>query len=239
MFATLYRRYDRDPQLLTQAVGLVREALVLKPDLWSCYGTLSKVFQLQGQLKEAEHAAQEYVRRAPETFRSHFDLAYFYHITDRPAAAIAHYESALELRPDDLTAYVNLVVCCDQAQEKDLAKAWAEKAIPHYEKHLRLVPDDDNRCVFYANLLRYSGKTDQAIQALESILSKPDLDGISLYNIACLYCGLGETGLAVTTLRRSVNAGFVSIEMFRTDHDLDPLRELPEFKQLMRQLEQV
>jgi len=180
---------------------------------------------MQGRLREAEDAAKKFVRRAPEDPDSLFGLGYFYATTNQPALSLAYYEKAVELRPDDLVAYFNLVINSDRAQDTARVDKWSRAALPYYERRLRLVPDDELSRVYYANLLRYSGQEARAIVALAPLLEKKDLDGGALYNIACLYVGLNDTTHALESLRRSLAAGFRNVEIFHTDPDLNVLRE--------------
>ncbi|HET6400665.1 MAG TPA: TIR domain-containing protein [Candidatus Kapabacteria bacterium] len=240
--AALYRSYDRDPNLLNEAEQLADRAFVVKPDLCSAYDTRSFVYLLQGRLSEAEAAANEYVRRAPQDSNSHFCLGFFYAGVNQPALALAPYEKSIELKQDDLTAYFNLVINSDKAHDTARVEKWSRLALPHFERRLRLVPDDENARVHYANLLRYAGYMERAVEALAPLLEKETLDGFSLYNIACLYASMNDTAHALEMLRRSVAAGFAGIEIFRMDPDLDGLREGPptmraEFQELMERME--
>ena len=65
-----------------------------------------------------------------------------------------------------------------------------------------------------------------------------NLDGISLYNIACLCSRLQEYPKSLSMLEQAVEAGFSNTEAFSTDSDLDPLRGMSEFQALMREVEQ-
>ncbi|HZK76199.1 MAG TPA: TIR domain-containing protein, partial [Candidatus Kapabacteria bacterium] len=197
--AELYRQYDRDPNLLIEAAQLAKRALEIKPDLWYAYGALSDVYRQQGRLREAEDAAKEYVRRAPEASAI---LGTFYTMTNQPALAIAPFEKRLELKPDDITCYFNLVITSNEAHDMARVEKWSRAALPLYERRLRLVPDDELTRVHYANLLRYAGYTEQAVVALAPLLGKKDLDGSSLYNIACLYASINDKAHALEALRR-------------------------------------
>ncbi len=234
----LYRSYDRNPKHLEESESLAKRALELKPDLWSSYSALPNSYRLQGKLAAAEEAAKEFIRRAPENSESHFALGVFYTETNQPLEAIPHYEKSIELKPGDLVLYLNLVIVSDQSHDEERVTKWSLAALPLYERRLSLVPDDENARVWYANLLRYANQPERALLALEPLLKKQDLDGMSCYNIACLYARLSDTANALTMLRRSVSAGLSMVEAFRTDPDLDPLRGMPEFEALMKELEE-
>jgi len=235
ILSDLYRSYERKQEHLIEAEQLVKKALELRPDLWRAYEALSEVNRVQGNYELAEEAALEYVRHAPDDNHSHFSLALLYSDTDRPLNAIVSYETALGLRPDDLNAYWNIVINCDRAAERAKRIYWATEALAYYEKTLELHPDDENNKVRYANLLYSSEKYGEARAYLATAGELSD--GQSLYNISCLQIKLGEFAEAMKSLRRSVDKGFSNLEDFHSDRDLAPLRDMPEFRELMRQLE--
>jgi tetratricopeptide (TPR) repeat protein len=197
MLNSFYRIYDRDPNLLTESEQLATRALEIKPDLWTAYHSLSDVCRQQGRLQEAEDAAKECVQRAANSYLSYSILGLFYMRANKPVLAISPFKKVLELKPDDLAAYYNIVLASDRAHDVARAEKWAQLSLPHYERHLRLVPDDEYMRVQYANLLRFAGDSEQAVEALVPLLWKQDLDGASLYNIACLYARLNDTAHAI------------------------------------------
>ena len=237
VLAALYRLYERDPNLLIDAEQLVKRALALKPDYWEAYGALSNVYRQQGNLHEAEEAAKEFVLHAPDYFLSHSVLGIFYWETGQPALAISPFEREVELKPENYVAYWNLVGAADQAGDSVRVKKWSHAAIPLLERRLRLVPDDETIRVWYANMLRFADEPERAIEALSPLLAKESLDGVSLYNIACLYVRLNHPTHAIEALRRTVASGFTQIDFFHTDPDLEPLRSTAEFSELLKELE--
>ena len=232
----LYRAYSRKPEYLEEAKALALKAQQLKPTLWATYDTLSKVYRWQGKLLQAEAAVLEWVEKAPESYHSHFALGFFYSETNQPAKAIPHYEAAIKLKSDNLARYWNLVIDCDRAGEKEKMVYWAREALPHYSRRLRLAPDDEPARVNFASLLGYAGEIEEARLALQPILAKQSLDGFSLYNIACLQVKLLDFDGAIHSLTRARDIGFASMDVIRSDTDLDPLRGMPEFEKLVEGL---
>ena len=142
--ANLYRSYTRDPALLEEGLTLINEARRLKPDLWAAYYPLSIILLLQGKLAEAEAAAQEYIRNAPEDFMSHVALGFFYSDTGQDAKAIAPYEEALKRKPEHLGSLIQSRSCLQQCKGRGEAEALGIAiAIPLYEKRLKLFPDEE------------------------------------------------------------------------------------------------
>jgi adenylate cyclase len=238
ILAQLYRLYDRNSDLLMEAEQLAKRALEINPDLLVALEALANVYRLQGKLRDAEEVAKEYIRRAPGNFQSHLALGIFYMETNQSVLSIGPLEKALELQPDQTAAYFNLLINAQRANDEERVRKCAFAALPHYERRLRLRPDDEFARVSYAVLLQASGHQDRAVKAVAPLLDKHDLDAHSLYNIACLYARMNDTAGAMVVLQRAFGAGYRHLEEYRTDPDLDPLREREDFKALMAQLEE-
>jgi adenylate cyclase len=87
--------------------------------------------------------------------------------------------------------------------------------------------------MFYAITLSEVGRRDDAIREGAAALEMSPGDSVMLYNGACLYAQLGETRRAVDTLRQAIAGGTENFGWMKNDPDLDPLRDDPEFKELM------
>ncbi len=230
--AALYRNYTRDLALLEEGLTLINEARRLKPDLWPAYYPLSFILTLQGKHDEAEAAAQEYIRNAPEDDNSYFALGFFYSETGQEAKAITPYEEALKRKPGNLVALFNLVVDCNGAKEQEKQKHWAEIAIPLYEKRLKLFPDEENNRVIHSVLLYFAGRDDDARAAARKL--EELRDGLGLFNTACLQCMLKDYSASIQTFRKAIQAGFRSMRNIKSfldneDDGIGTLKGTPEW----------
>jgi tetratricopeptide (TPR) repeat protein len=245
--ANVYRSYTRDPALLEEGLTLINEARRLKPNLCAAYHPLALILTLQGKDAEAEAAAQEYIRKAPEDFNSHFALGFFYYNTGQSAKAIAPFEESLKRKPEYLPALFNLVLACNNAKEDandrsfaEKRKHWSEIAIPLYEKRLRLFPDEEFNRVSHALLLHYVGRDDEARAAARKL---EDLrDGNALSNTACLQCVLKDYSAGLHTFRKALQAGFRNmrnIKSFLDDEDggIGTLKGTPEWEAVREMVE--
>ena len=61
----------------------------------------------------------------------------------------------------------------------------------------------------------------------------PD-DPLLLYNVACVFSQLGETKLAIESLKNAFQAGYQYADWIKRDSDLDPIRNDPEYIELMK-----
>jgi TolB-like protein/Flp pilus assembly protein TadD len=233
---SLYRAYDRNLDRLRAAEELLEQAQTIKPSLHDGLIILSNIRLLQGRLEEAESLARKFVEVEPENSNSHFALAYFYYHTHQPERAIAPYEESVQIRPDYLTAHWNLIAAFERADDEMGRVAAAERALPLFEKQIRLFPDDEQARVRYANLLFIAGRSEDASRALDKLTTVKD--GDSLYNLACLAARLMNFDLAMRYLHNAIVAGFRNVDVFRTDPDLNPLRDREDFRRLVQDSDQ-
>jgi len=234
--AELYRNYDRSPHLLEEAEQIVDHVRQFKPSAQSELEVLGLIRLLQGRLDEAESLMKKMVELEPGNSSSHFGLGFFYAQTDQIARSIALFEESLRLTPEDTVVHMNLVMAYDLAGDKQGRIRAAERALPILEKRIRLVPDDESARVLHADLLQRAGRNEEAATALAKL--NGIADGNSLYNLACLAARLHERDRAIELLLASVKAGFANIELFHSDPDLDTLRGLPDFLDLVRAAEE-
>jgi hypothetical protein len=83
-------------------------------------------------------------------------------------------------------------------------------------------------------------QTGPALECVRRALEAPRSFGHThhtYYQIACMYAVLGDTDRAMAWLERSVDTGFACWPFFKIDPHLERLREKPEFKRLVADLE--
>lgn len=236
ILTAIFANYDRTPLLLQQAEHAARRAIELDPEEAGLYSALAGTLTLQGKLVEAEAAAIKSVEMDPSNAKTRYNLGLHYTRTGEWAKASAAYLKAIELDPSFPSTYWNLRYVCLNTDDEEGAMRCARAAIPPYERHLRLFPDDTGKRSQYALFLYLTGQTDRAGEVLNALIEKPALDGTTLYDIACLFTKIGNHDQALALLNRAITGSFRS-QIIHTDPDLDPLREMPRFKEIMRKLE--
>ena len=81
--------------------------------------------------------------------------------------------------------------------------------------------------------LARKGDTKEATRSIKWALKmQPEREEIA-YHAACAYSLMVDTTLALRWLQAAVERGYLELWWARVDPDLDPLRELPRFKQIM------
>jgi|GEM_PF-133211 len=88
-------------------------------------------------------------------------------------------------------------------------------------------------CSYCALALARAGKSDDARREIKrAIKYEPEWEDIA-YHAACAYALIGDTDLALQWLETAVERGHQELWWAHVDPDLDPLRELPRFKEIM------
>lgn len=78
------------------------------------------------------------------------------------------------------------------------------------------------------------GNREKAVETMQTIMANDTTDRlVSLYNSACLYARLGDKKEAMRYLREAVDGGYNEFDHIEKDYDLDPLRDMPEYRELM------
>jgi len=142
--------------------------------------------------------------------------------------AIADYTQAIELDPNYAPAYLN----------RGVAKRYLKDdtgAIADYTQAIALDPNYvlayNNRGLAKARLKDYTGAIADYTKA---IALNPNY-ALAYYNLCCTYSLKGETAEAIKHLRRALELGFDDFNHIAKDTDLDNLRQLKAFQDLISQ----
>ncbi len=90
-------------------------------------------------------------------------------------------------------------------------------------------PDDARQRMVYATALAEVGRKDEALREGAQAQELSPNDPLMLYNVACVYSRLGDTGRAIEALRQAISAGYENFPWLRNDPDLDALRDHADF----------
>jgi hypothetical protein len=87
--------------------------------------------------------------------------------------------------------------------------------------------------------LYFLGQEDEAIKWVDGIVAGSPKDVSCLYDRACLLSLMGKTDEALKSLRLAMELGFGDFVHLMHDEDLNNLRQLPEFIELVSKYQQV
>jgi tetratricopeptide (TPR) repeat protein len=88
-----------------------------------------------------------------------------------------------------------------------------------------------------AELLARHGDYQGALRLDRLLIERHPSDPVAHYNLACSLSMNGQHALAVKALARAIDLGYGDFAHILADSDLDPLRDLPSFHELLRRQE--
>jgi len=228
-----YRNYSQDEKWLERAEESLRAARALDGEnAYVLYGE-SMLALYRGDAARAVELAQRGIRMDPTDPMPYAALGYAYKTLGKVREAVQVRTQYVALRPNDTNARISLLVMIQESCDRELLERTAKEAVPVFEKHLRKRPDDTAIAVEFATVLSWANERAKAMQIANDLAKNERLDSVALYNLAALLSREGESDRALGLLSKSIAKGYVDIETMRRDPDLDPLRGMPEFEELI------
>ena len=180
-----------------------------------------------GKPKKAIDEISKYIDVIPDYFEGYYRRGFYKSNTHDIEGAIADYSMSIKLSPNFAYSYLG---------RADMYKLRGDTALANadYRKVLELdTISQDGACAQYAFL--ELGMTDKAIEFLEQIIeNEPDNAG-HYYDAACVYARLGNTAKSLEYLEIALKKGYKKFHHMSIDDDLDTIRNLPQYKNLIRQ----
>lgn len=184
------------------------------------------IYNEMGKYPEAIAELDKYIEKYPDNYFGYYRRGWFKDEASDIDGAIEDYTMSITLEPKYAYAYCGRGRFYNEQGQKDLARADFEKVI-----ELDTVPVPSLSCAHYAFF--YLGQKDKAIEFMDSLIAKNDDRAGSYYDAACLYSIMSEKDTAIDYLKQAFEHGFRRIAHTYADHDLDNIRELPEYKALL------
>ena len=215
----------------TEALNYADRALAMSPDDYDIVDLKADILSRLGRYDECIIERNKYVAKYPE-----YPVAYLSRADDLLNAkrfndAIEDYDTAVVLAPS-LAEFPYLLMRRGDAFR---LTGKPEKANRDYQSLLQAEKDSVLTAASWTPFA-YSGlgNSDKAIETMQFILANDttDISG-SLYNAACVYARLGKKSEAIRYLKEAIAKGYSYIAHIGTDYDLDCLRDLPEYKEII------
>jgi adenylate cyclase len=231
-----YQWFERIPKYREKAQELSFKALMYDSTLASAYSAMGLSYFIWGKFEEARASCQKAIELDPDDFVVYWTLGRIHFSSGEMAPAAEMFRKVTQIKPDFYAAFGDLAQSCKNLGLKEEAERSRSHLIEMMPLHLLRNPDDSRARLFFAIALTEVGRREEAAREgdLASEFS-PD-DPLILYNLACLFCGLGENEKALGALRGAVVAGYRDFGWMDHDPDLAPLRDVPAFLELKSHL---
>jgi ketosteroid isomerase-like protein len=122
-----------------------------------------------------------------------------------------------------------------KAQDHYLGQEWAEAAAA-YQQLVKATPNDPVAWHRLGTSQIFLKQYAEAIKNLKQAIEVGGSGALDFYNLACAYAQSGQKEMALDNLEKAISAGFTDRQQYETDSDLDSLRGIERFKELLKRL---
>ena len=214
-----------------RAAEAYRRQAELQPDNAWARQMQGTALQLDGDLDAAVAVYREAIRLAPDA-RAWANLASVYYAQGRLADAVRGYEEAARLEPASGTIRRSLGDARAKAGDAAGAEADWRAAIDKSRAALGVNPRDTRQLKNVAICFAKLGERQAALRAAAEALEAGPTVADTRYGVAMVHALLGDARQALDRLREALELG-ASPALAEHDDELAPLRQLPEFRELI------
>ena len=224
----LRSRCYRELGLYDLAITDISLALEWEDD-WDDYCYRGDYYRLSGDLNSAIADFTAAIAELPDEPFAYYRRGWCYELKGDMDNALRDYDTGLDLVDD--YPYLNLM-----RGEILYKRGDREAAAADFERILELDTEPDgNSCRMYA--LHFLGRDSEADEWMDRIIAADPEDNGCYYDLACLRSLQGRSQESIAALRTAFEKGYRSFAHIQMDDDLDAVRNLPEFKALIKEYE--
>jgi adenylate cyclase len=208
-------------------------ALSLDPNLAEAHSSKGRILGDQGRYDESLPFHRTALSLDPHSYEVNCAAARCFVAMRRYEDAIACLSAATHSLENDIWA-AGMLIQCYEAVHSPLRLDAARHALMRAEKLIAIEPDHGLALSFGVGALFAIGETERAKDwARRALLVDPDNLNMT-YNIGCSLVKSGEVDWGLDLVEATVKATLRgNLNWIKTDNDLDSVRELPRFKQML------
>jgi non-specific serine/threonine protein kinase len=231
--AQFYYFCERQPRWMDRARAATAKAAATSGEAFP------EVLVAQAWILCAEDRFEESAERARRAVKLKPDVESGYYLLTRVLFSAGKYSEIVEIGDEAIAhsgenynTYVPVLNAYNALGKSDAARTMAQQRIQVFEDQIRKVPEDARARILLASDYAVQGReADASREATIAMALRPG-DGLTLYNAACVFGGLGNKAEALATLKKACAAGFRDPAWARKDPDLALLHGDPEFERL-------
>lgn len=231
--AYTYIYIERSEAQRELAEGCSRKALALDPNLAEAQASRGVALSAAGRAAEAEEAFETALRLDPNLYEAAYFYARHCFAVGKPERAIEYFEWASALRPEDFQAILLVAQVYHSLGVEDEAELARRRGLALVEERLAQAPDDVRARYLGANALVALGEREKGLEWARLARSMDPEDPMLLYNLGCIYALAGNPDEALDCLQQAILKGLTQKNWFQHDGDLDSVRSLPRFQEML------
>jgi len=231
--AEFYYLCDRTPRWIERARAATARASASSgetlPEALTAQAWLSYA---EERMDEAAALARKAVGMKPDVESGYYLLGRILFASGRLVELVEFAEEAIHHSGENYNIYVPIHNAYKSLGKVDAAKALTQRRMQVFEEQIRKVPEDARARVLLATDYAEFGRVEDAMREANMAMALRPRDGLTLYNVACVFAGLGRKTESLGALRKACDAGFVDPVWTWKDPDLESLHDEPEFVEM-------
>jgi TolB-like protein/Flp pilus assembly protein TadD len=233
-YGQMYQYFSREDRYRDKAQELSFKALMYDSNLPEAYTAMGLSYFVWGKFDEAAASSRKAIELDSDEFIAYWTLGRIHYTKGEFEPSIELFKRVIEIKPGFYSAYADMGQAYENLGRDADAKLANQQLLERLPVYLLQNPDDSRARMYYAVTLAGIGRADEAVRECATALELTPGDPLMLYNVACLYSRLGEIRRAIEALQQAVAAGYWNYGWMKHDPDLDPIRNEPEFEQLLQ-----
>ncbi|MBT8040596.1 MAG: tetratricopeptide repeat protein [Xanthomonadales bacterium] len=236
-YAHLYRYADASAENAAKAEKASKKAIELDPDSSEAHASRGLSLFISEQYEAAHEEFREAIRLNPKLWEAHYYSGLASASKGDFEAAIEHYRNAIEVNSADYQAPLFMAQAYASLGRKHDEMKVRLDALSTLQQHLEMNPHDTRALYICAQNLCCVGEFEKGSELADRALAQGNDEPVVLYNVACFYAHAGDKDRSIDMLERAVDKGWGDKAWIETDSDLDSLREMPRFQELLARID--
>lgn len=209
----------------TMALEYIDEAIAMDSTDYDFLMTKADLLYESGDVEKAIKELDIYVNHYPEFYGGYYRRGWYKDNKKDIEGAIDDYTMSIVLDPNYAYAYLGRGDMYVLKNDIESAKADFNKVI-----ELDTIPNNSS-CAQYAYWCL--GEKGKAIDFMNKVIANDPDNAGNYYDAACLHSRMGELEKAIGFMKTAFEKGYHRFAHMGIDNDLDAIRELPDFKELV------
>ena len=230
--AQFHVNHERQQSWIDRAKEASRRASSLQPSAPEVLIAEAWILHAEGRFDDAASRVREAMDKKPDAEGAAALLSQSLFAAGRYQELIDDTDELVSRSAEDYNVYIALHNAMGALGKKDAARNFAVRQINALESHIRKVPEDARARILLATTYAHTGRREDAVKEAQVAMSLRPNEATVLYNVACVFTGLGDFDEAIEALKKSHAAGLQDTNWARRDPDLEPLLGNPDFERL-------